>query len=95
VSLKAYRAFVRQSWDCIRQGASAAGVGVAVGVSDRTRKRWFAQAGGERPKFLMTRRKWSSLSLDERVQIHAGVKSGASIRTMAGPAGPPARHDHA
>jgi hypothetical protein len=48
VSLKAYRAFVRQSWDCIRQGASAAGVGVAVGVSDRTRKRWFAQAGGEK-----------------------------------------------
>ena len=31
----------------------------------------------------MTRRKWSSLSLDERVQIHAGVKSGESIRSMA------------
>jgi hypothetical protein len=51
VYLKAYPWVVRQFWDHIRDGMSAAEAGVAVGVSVHSGRKWFAQAGGVRPKF--------------------------------------------
>jgi hypothetical protein len=46
VYLKAYRSVVRQFWDHIREGMSAAEAAVAVGVSVHAGRNWFAQAGG-------------------------------------------------
>jgi transposase, IS30 family len=59
--------------------------GLAVGVSMRTGWRWFADAGGVRPKFPdeSAPRKWGRLSLDERNEIHDGVARGEGIREMA------------
>jgi IS30 family transposase len=91
VYLKAYRSVVRRFWDHIREGLSAGEAGVAVGVSVHAGRKWFAQAGGVRPKFTDTRpRKWSPLCLDERIEIHVGVKSGESIRSIARRLGRPA-----
>lgn len=81
--LKAYRSVVRQFWDYIRDGLSAAEAAVGVGVSVPTGRKWFAQVGGVRPKFPDDGpRKWSPLCLDERVEIHVGVKAGESIRSI-------------
>jgi IS30 family transposase len=63
---------------------SASEAGLAVGVSMQTGRKWFAQAGGVRPKFPDDRpRKWYPLCLDERVEIQAGVRAGESIRSIA------------
>ena len=76
---------VRGFWDHIRDGMSAADAGVAVGVSVQTGRKWFAQAGGVRPKFPDEGRprKWRPLSLDERVEVEVGVKTQESIRDIA------------
>lgn len=82
--LKAYRSVVREFWDHIRDGLSAPEAGVAVGVSVQTGTRWFAQAGGVKPKFPDAGpRKWSALCLEERVEIYVGVRTGESIRSIA------------
>ena len=88
--LKAYRSVVRQFWDHIRVGLSAAEAGVAVGVSVHAGRRWFAQAGGVRPKFCDDGpRQWTRLTLGERVLIDVGVKTGKSIRKIAEELGRP------
>lgn len=82
--LKAYRWVVRQFWDHIREGMSAAEAGVAVGVSMHTGRRWFAQAGGVRPKFPGREpRKWHRLTLDERIEIKVGLRLEEPIREIA------------
>jgi IS30 family transposase len=84
VHLKAYPWVVRQFWDHIRDGMSASEAGVAVGVSVYCGRRWFAHAGGVRPKFPDDGSgKRPRLSLHERVEIQVGVKTQESIRSMA------------
>jgi IS30 family transposase len=84
VHLKAYSPVVCEFWGHIRGGMSASEAGMAVGVSVQTGRKWFAQAGGVRPKFPDDRpRKWCPLSLDERVEIQVGVRAGESIRSIA------------
>jgi transposase, IS30 family len=84
VYLKAFPEVVRQFWDHIGEGMSAADAGMAVGVSMHTGRRWFADAGGVRPKFPDAGpRKRPRLSLAERVIIDVGVKLGKSIRKIA------------
>ncbi|WP_369830606.1 IS30 family transposase [Mycobacterium sp. ACS1612] len=69
---------------------SAAEAGVAVGVSMYSGRRWFADAGGVRPKICDGgQRKWTRLRLDERVVIDVGVKTGKSIRQIAEELGRP------
>jgi IS30 family transposase len=82
---RAFPGAVRGFWDHIRDGMSAADAGVAVGVSVQTGRKWFAQAGGVRPKFPDEGRprKWRPLSLDERVEVEVGVKTQESIRDIA------------
>ena len=76
---------VRQFWDHIRSGMSAAEAGLAVGVSVHTGRAWFADAGGVRPKFPDEGpRKRPRLTQDERVEIEVGVKTQESIRSIAG-----------
>jgi transposase, IS30 family len=63
---------------------SPADAGLAVGVSVHTGRKWFAQAGGVRPKFPHDGpRARPRLSFDERVEIEVGVKTQESIRSMA------------
>jgi IS30 family transposase len=63
---------------------SAADAGVAAGVSVHTGRKWFADAGGVRPKFRDDGpRKRARLSFDERVEIEVGVKTQESIRSIA------------
>ena len=83
--LRAFPGVVRGFWDHIRDGMSAADAGVAVGVSVQTGRKWFAQAGGVRPKFPDEGRprKWRPLSSDERVEVEVGVKAQESIRDIA------------
>jgi IS30 family transposase len=59
--------------------------GMAVGVSIDTGRKWFADAGGVRPKFAGDGpRMRPKLTFDERVQIEVGVKAQESIRSIAG-----------
>ena len=82
--LKAYPWVVRQFWDHVREGMSAAEAGAAVGVSVHSGRNWFADAGGVRPKFPDDGpRARPRLTLDERVAIDVGVKAGKSIREIA------------
>ncbi|GFG51797.1 IS30 family transposase [Mycolicibacterium agri] len=82
--LKAYPWIMRQFWDRVRDGMSAGEAGLAVGVSVRSGRRWFADAGGVRPKFLDEGpRKRPRLTLGERVVIDVGVRMGRSIRKIA------------
>src|SRR5712672_35825 len=75
----------RVFWDHLREGMSSRDAGVAVGVSVDSGSRWFADAGGVRPRFSdgSARRNWSRLTLDERNEIHDGVARGEGIREMA------------
>jgi transposase, IS30 family len=76
----------RQFWDLIKEGMSPGEAGVAVGVSMSTGERWFAHAGGVRPKFpdeTASSRKWGRLTLDERNEIQDGVARRESIRKIA------------
>jgi transposase, IS30 family len=84
VYLKALPGVVRRFWDHIGNGMSASEAGAAVGVSMHTGRKWFADAGGVRPRFPDDRpRKRPRLTLDERVAIEVGVKTGKSIRSIA------------
>jgi transposase, IS30 family len=61
------------NWDYIRDGMSAAEAGVAIGVSARTRRKWFADGDGVTPEFTDDKPcKWSRLTLEERVEITVG-----------------------
>jgi IS30 family transposase len=63
---------------------SAAEAGVAVGVSVHSGRKWFADAGGVRPKFPVDGpHKRLRLTLGERVVIDVGVQLGKSIRKIA------------
>ncbi|WP_081287468.1 IS30 family transposase, partial [Mycobacterium asiaticum] len=63
---------------------SASEAGRSVGVSVHTGRRWFADAGGVRPKFPDEGpRSRPRLTLGERVIIDVGVRLGKSIRKIA------------
>jgi transposase, IS30 family len=81
---KAWPWIVRQFWDCIRSGMSAAEAGVAVGVSAHTGRAWFAEVGGVRPRFAAEgSRQRPRLTQQERVEIEVGVKTQESVRSIA------------
>jgi transposase, IS30 family len=85
VHRKAWRWVVRQFWDHIRLGMLPAEAGMAVGVSVHTGRKWFADAGGVRPKFSDEGpRQRPRLTQQERVEIEVGVKTQESIRSIAG-----------
>jgi IS30 family transposase len=58
--------------------------GVAVGVSAGTGWRWFADAGGVKPRFPVEGpRRQPRLTLDEREEISLGVAATESVRDIA------------
>jgi transposase, IS30 family len=84
VRRKAWPWIVRQFWDLIRSGMSAADAAVSVGVSEHTGRRWFADAGGVRPQFPDEGpRERPRLTQDERIEIEVGVKAQEPIRSIA------------
>ena len=81
---KAWPWVVCQFWDHIRDGMAPAEAGLAVGVSLHTGRKWFAEAGGVRPKFPDEGpRERPRLTQDERIKIEVGVKTQESIRSIA------------
>jgi IS30 family transposase len=73
-------------WKQIRQGLLAGEAGVAVGVSATCGRRWFREAGGvkphvSKPNIVGPRPR---LTLDERIEIQAGVHASESMRSIAG-----------
>ena len=83
--LKAFPGVVRQFWDHIWDGMSPADAGMAVGVSLHTGRKWFAHAGGVRPKFPDDGpRKRPRLTQEERIEIDAGVKAEKSAGVSRG-----------
>ncbi len=79
-------------WDCVRRGLDPGRAGVAVGVSAGTGRQWFREAGGVKPRFnkpniagLRPR-----LSLQDRIEIQAGVHAQESLRSIGRRLGRPA-----
>jgi IS30 family transposase len=77
---------VRTFWVLIRQGCAPGDAGVAVGVSDSCGRRWFRDAGGVKPREHQPHSSGPRprLTLDERIEIQAGVRAGESLRSIAG-----------
>jgi transposase, IS30 family len=78
------RSRVPAFWEEIGQGLNPGEAGVAVGVSVTTGHCWFREAGGVKPQFSKpkTLGPRPRLSLDDRVEIQAGVYAGESLRSI-------------
>lgn len=74
----------RRFWDHIRSGLSARDAAAAVGVSEMSGQRWFADAGGVRPQSSGDQpRQRPRLSFEEREEIALGMAARESIRSIA------------
>ncbi len=71
-------------WEEVRQGWLPGDAGVAVGVSATCGRRWFREAGGVKPRLSKptTSGLRPRLSLDERIEIQAGVHANESLRCI-------------
>lgn len=75
---------VRQFWDCVGRGMPVADASGLVGVSSGCGHRWFADAGGVKPRFPVEGpRRRPRLTLDEREEISLGVAAKESVRDIA------------
>lgn len=84
VYLKAYPWVIRWFWVQISVGRSIEEAALAVGVSVKTGRQWFADAGGVKPRCSQEGpRRRPRLTLGERVIIDVGVRLGRSIRKIA------------
>jgi transposase, IS30 family len=71
-------------WEQIRSGVLAGDAGVAVGVSATCGRRWFREAGGVKPRLskpALTGPR-PRLTLEERIEIQAGVHADESLRSI-------------
>ncbi|WP_442932286.1 IS30 family transposase [Mycobacterium sp. 050134] len=71
-------------WEHVRRGLNPGEAGVAVGVSEGCGRRWFREAGGVKPaiRALNTSGPRPRLTLEERIEIQAGVHAGESLQSM-------------
>ncbi|KUI23577.1 transposase [Mycobacterium sp. IS-1496] len=71
-------------WEFIREGLSPGDAGLAVGVSSGCGQRWFREAGGVKPANHRPRATGPRprLTLDERIEIQAGVHANESVRSI-------------
>jgi IS30 family transposase len=83
VSLPPRRDLQRRFWLAIRSGALREEAAIEIGLNAGTGRRWFDQAGGVLPAFVLAASSRRYLSLAEREEIFAGVERGDSIRLIA------------
>ena len=78
------RSVVRQFWVHIGSGCAAAEAGVAVGVSERTGLRCFADAGGVKPRLCApkTAGPRPRLTFEDRLEIEIGVRTNESLQSI-------------
>jgi IS30 family transposase len=83
---------VRQFWGHISNGCTAAEAGVAVGVSERSGLRWFADAGGVKPRLCEPKTSCPRprLTIEDRVEIEIGVRTNESLQSVGKRLGRPA-----
>jgi len=79
-------------WEQIRNGLSPGNAGVAVGVSATCGRRWFGEAGGVKPHVSKpnTSGLRPRLTLEDRIEIQAGVHANESLRSIGLRIGRPA-----
>jgi transposase, IS30 family len=79
-------------WEHIRRGLNPGEAGAAVGVSRTCGQRWFREAGGVKPRLSKSNESGlrPRLSLEERIEIQAGVHAQESLRCMGKRLGRPA-----
>ena len=79
-------------WEQIRSGLSPGEAGVSVGVSATCGRSWFGEAGGVKPRVskLNTVGPRPRLTLEDRIEIQAGVHANESLRSMGRRIGRPA-----
>jgi transposase, IS30 family len=89
---RALRSVVGQFWGHIGDGLAPAEAGVAVGVSERSGLRWFADAGGVKPRLCEPKISGPRprLSFEDRVEIEIGVRTNESLQSMGTRLGRPA-----
>lgn len=83
VHLPPRRDVLRQFWLLIRAGRMRTEAATELGYVEGTGKRWFGQAGGIMPAFVLAQTSGRCLSFAERELIFAGVERGESIRFIA------------
>src|ERR1700757_3519256 len=88
----ALRSVVREFWGHIGSGCAAAEAGVAVGVSERSGLRWFADAGGVKPRLVepKTSGPRPRLTFEDRIEIEIGVRTNESLQSLGKRLGRPA-----
>ncbi|MCV7216329.1 IS30 family transposase [Mycobacterium crocinum] len=76
----------RLFWQRVREGLLPGDASEAAGVSATCGRRWFREAGGVKPAVskLNTCGPRPRLTLEERIEIQAGVHANDSIRSIAG-----------
>ena len=92
MAYKTLRSRVPVFWEHIRQGLNPGEAGAAVGVSQTCGQCWFREAGGVKPRFSKPSGSGlrPRLSLEERIEIQAGVHAQESLRCMGKRLGRPA-----
>ena len=85
MAFPARREVLRRFWVLIRDGLLTDAAAVAVGVSVRSGRLWFREAGGMPPLSLIepSTEPGLRLSFAEREEIAVGVAAGLSIRAIA------------
>jgi transposase, IS30 family len=92
MAYKTLRSRVPVFWEHVRQGLNPGEAGAAVGVSQTCGQRWFREAGGVKPRLSKPNESGlrRRLSLEERIEIQAGVHAQESLRCMGKRLGRPA-----
>ena len=81
--LPARREQRRQFWLGIKEGQRRDQAAEGLGLNHATGERWFSQAGGVIPAYVLKPPSRHYLSFAEREEIFAGVERGDSIRLIA------------
>ncbi|CNG86276.1 transposase%2C IS30 family [Mycobacterium tuberculosis] len=78
------RSVLRRFWIHIGDGWPVAEAGAVLGVSERSGLRWFADAGGVRPRLLepKTSGPRPRLTFEDRVEIEIGVRTNESLQSI-------------
>jgi IS30 family transposase len=79
-------------WEQIRKGLLPGDAGMAASVSATCGRRWFREAGGVKPAVSKPNKAGPRprLTLDERIEIQAGVHANESLRSIGRRLGRPA-----